>query len=106
MRELSPSVTYLYMDYVRSIRAWPWTETALAAQVLEKLAYLHARIPSSHAASIEPAWDYDADLAESASLTLELFERTARQVDLAWLSWVAVRFVDWSRQYPSYAEPC
>jgi hypothetical protein len=87
VQELSGGVSYLYMSYVRSVRAWPWTETAVAGQVLETLADLHTSIPASQVAALEPAWDYETELSASAASTLEMFERAVREVDLAWLSW-------------------
>jgi aminoglycoside phosphotransferase (APT) family kinase protein len=80
-----PDVGYLYLEYVRAARAWPWRETPAATRVLELLGSLHARLPEQRLREPDLAWDYEAELTASAWTTLELFERVASGVDLAWL---------------------
>lgn len=78
---------YLYLEYVRPTRLWPWTEMPVAGRVLESLGMLHMRLPSERLLEADLAWNYEAELLESAAATLEVFERVVRGVDLAWLRW-------------------
>jgi hypothetical protein len=80
-------VSYLYLEYVRRSRAWPWTETAVAGQVLDTLAELHAQFPPERMRQLGLGWDYEAELVASATATVEAFEQAVTGVDLAWLRW-------------------
>jgi Phosphotransferase enzyme family len=85
--QAEPGVSYLYLEYVRRTRAWPWTETAATGRVLDTLAVFHARAPSARLSRLELDWDYEAELAVSADSTLDMFEQAVTGVDLAWLRW-------------------
>lgn len=65
----------LYLEWVQSWRSWPWTDEALVASVLDRLAYLHESLPHSSLAPELHQWDYEAELQHSAEETLEYFER-------------------------------
>ncbi|MDQ3810826.1 MAG: aminoglycoside phosphotransferase family protein [Chloroflexota bacterium] len=82
-----PDVTYLYLEYVRRARAWPWQEAAAAGRVLDALATLHARVPSGRLSGLDLSWDYESELAASAAATLDVFEQVVAGVELAWLGW-------------------
>ena len=85
IERLGPSACYLYLEHVRPCRRWPWVESVQAGRVLDQLAKLHASAPiasfSGSAPNWDDAWDYEAQLQQSAHLTLDIFERTARQED-------------------------
>jgi aminoglycoside phosphotransferase (APT) family kinase protein len=85
--QVGADTSYLYLEYVRRARAWPWTEMAAAGRVLDTLAALHARLPAQGLSRLEPDWDYEAELVVSANATLEVFEQAVTGVDLAWLRW-------------------
>lgn len=70
----------LFLEALRATRAWPWSDTAHASEVLRCVARLHL-LPRSVIAL--PAWDYDGELARSAAHTLELLETTRRTTALA-----------------------
>jgi hypothetical protein len=78
---------YLYLEYIRPTRQWPWTEVTLTGRVLETLATLHLRLP--YTLLLEPGltWDYESELLSSAATTQEVFEQVVWGVDLAWLRW-------------------
>lgn len=69
---VAPGRGVLFLESLRRSRAWPWSDTAHAAEVLRCVARLH-QAPSSGIAL--PAWDYDAELARSAVATVEALER-------------------------------
>ncbi len=79
-----PSTTYLYMEYVRQSRAWPWREMVPTTGVLTRLAALHAST-SEAAQAIGAAWDYEFELAQQAALTRTAFERAIRTPELSHL---------------------
>ncbi|HZS35007.1 MAG TPA: hypothetical protein VFC42_16705 [Methylomirabilota bacterium] len=55
--------SYLYLEYVRPWRRWPWRDTALAGLVIRELVRVHTRCP----VSVCPrGWDYEAELRRSA----------------------------------------
>ncbi|WP_437947695.1 aminoglycoside phosphotransferase family protein [Sorangium sp. So ce296] len=64
----------LYLERIEPAHAWPWADSAHTAQVLERLARLHATAPG---ASL-PAWDYEAENLAAARGTLALAERLPR----------------------------
>jgi hypothetical protein len=76
-------VSYLYLEYVRRTRAWPWTETAAAGRVLDTLAAFHTRVPPERLSRLGLGWDHEAELVASATATLEVFEQAVTSVDLA-----------------------
>ena len=77
--------TYLYLEFVAPGRTWPWVEASMAARVLQDLARLHVSVPADLVRGLDPAWDYEADLLESAAATFETFQRAAAHDGLAWL---------------------
>jgi aminoglycoside phosphotransferase (APT) family kinase protein len=74
---VAPDTTYLYLEYVRPARAWPWNTPDAAALVLKQLAAIHATLPAGAYAATLADWDYEADLCRSAVDTLECFDRLA-----------------------------
>jgi hypothetical protein len=80
--DVGPDRAYLYLEYVRPSRAWPWMEVALSGLVLERLAAFHALAPAVVGDALV-GWDYEADLRESAATTLALYERVVGHEELA-----------------------
>ena len=80
--DVTPEVTYLYLEYIRPSRVWPWMDAALSGLALEQVAQLHSDLPITTFAGAVPLWDYETDLRESAGATLELFERAVAHEDL------------------------
>lgn len=68
--------TYLFLEPVRSTRAWPWRESGNTQLVLEQLARVHAM---THLVPEVKDWDYDADLRASAAEVLQTAEEAARK---------------------------
>ncbi|WP_437728299.1 phosphotransferase family protein [Sorangium sp. So ce861] len=64
----------LYLERIEPAHAWPWSDSGHTAQVLERLARLHA---TASGASL-PAWDYEAENLAAARGTLALAERLPR----------------------------
>ncbi|AUX42539.1 hypothetical protein SOCE26_039720 [Sorangium cellulosum] len=65
----------LCIEHIVPAHAWPWSDGAHTARVLDHLARLHAEgVPG---ASL-PAWDYEAEILASARATLALAERVPR----------------------------
>ena len=58
---------YLFLEDVQSPNDWPWRDTAVSAAVCRALARLH---DSTTLPSKVEFWDYEAELASSASETL------------------------------------
>jgi hypothetical protein len=58
---------YLYLEEVRSISSWPWSDILLAATVCRELARFH---DSTDLPVDVFAWDHDGELAKSAEATL------------------------------------
>ncbi|WCQ91466.1 phosphotransferase family protein [Sorangium sp. Soce836] len=65
----------LYLERIEPAHAWPWADGGHTAQVLERLARLHAE--TAPGASL-PAWDYEAENLAVARGTLSLAERLPR----------------------------
>jgi hypothetical protein len=83
---VAPEVTYLYLEHVRAVTAWPWRDTRFAGLVLEQLVAVH-QMPTAPLAHILHAWDYEAHLMQSADATLELLERAMARGDSEWPRW-------------------
>jgi hypothetical protein len=64
----------LYLESVRRVKAWPWTEADMPPAVLHQLARFHAT--TSHLRADIPQWDYEAEIERSATATLEALERS------------------------------
>jgi hypothetical protein len=73
--QVGPETDYLYLEYVRRARAWPWRELSSATKVLGLLADLHARVPTPRTRAVLAAWDYEAELRRSALWTLGIFDQ-------------------------------
>jgi Phosphotransferase enzyme family len=84
VEKVGPTTTYLYLEYVRQSRAWPWREMAPTTGVLARLAALHTNT-SEAVQAIGAAWDYEFTLADQAALTLAAFERAIRTPELSHL---------------------
>ena len=84
VEKVSATTTYLYLEYVRQTRAWPWREMLPTTGVLLRLAALHANT-SEAAQAIGAVWDYDFELAGQAALTVAAFERAVRLPGLSHL---------------------
>ena len=81
-------VTYLYLEYVRPARAWPWTDASAAGRVLDTLADLHGHLPNERLSGSGLVWDCETELVRSAEATIDAFDRTlAGGIELAWLGW-------------------
>jgi thiamine kinase-like enzyme len=64
--------SHLYLEAVRPVNRWPWTNVSSAAEVLERLAELHKKDrPSAVAAAWFGEWDYEQELLTRAERLLE-----------------------------------
>jgi hypothetical protein len=79
------SAIYLYLEFVRSTRAWPWREIVPTGAVLARLASLHASGADVTTHALVASWDYEADLIGAAVVTLARFEEAVRTPSLAHL---------------------
>jgi hypothetical protein len=68
----------LFLEALRPVSAWPWTEQQTAARVLERIVSLHTTPPDERLWEVLTAWDYEGELQRTARRTLVLLER-ARQ---------------------------
>jgi hypothetical protein len=68
-RQIQADVTFLYLEEAESVSCWPWSNTAYAGAVCRTLAHLHDN-PLLSGDTF--AWDYDRELAASASLTCDM----------------------------------
>jgi hypothetical protein len=65
---------YLYLEYVEQSVAWPWKDTSTSVAVLKAVADVHSAFLDSGGSFDD--WDYESELVQSASLTVELFAAT------------------------------
>jgi hypothetical protein len=72
---VGPETNYLYLEYIRRARAWPWRELSSATKVLNLLADLHARVPTATTRVTLATWDYEAELGRSSLWTLGMFDQ-------------------------------
>jgi aminoglycoside phosphotransferase (APT) family kinase protein len=70
-RQPTAQGTHLYLEDAQPAALWPWSDTAVAADVCRVLARLHDAAPPARAF----AWDYESELSRSAAATLELAAR-------------------------------
>jgi hypothetical protein len=87
-----PNRATLYLEALRPVRAWPWSDTRAAQRVLGRVAALHAIVPSADALAALAAWDYDGELQASSERTLERLEQVRRRPELSSLG-AGVRWV-------------
>jgi aminoglycoside phosphotransferase (APT) family kinase protein len=66
---------YMFLEWARASEPWPWKNPEATALVVEQLAHVHA-CDTRHFAEALQSWDYDRELLQSASATVELY-RTA-----------------------------
>lgn len=71
----------LYLEAVRRASAWPWREVTTSRALLQRMATFH--LASADARRAVPAWDYEAELIESARATLELLEELRREPEFS-----------------------
>lgn len=69
---------YLFLEDIPPATSWPWSELEMCATVCRILAGLHRR--GALADPVFTAWDYEAELALSATATLDV-ARNARGAD-------------------------
>lgn len=67
-RDIAAGATYLYLENAEPSIAWPWSNLRHAGAVCRALARLHDDAALPHEAF---SWNYEAELACSAQLTLE-----------------------------------
>jgi hypothetical protein len=79
---IDTQTAYLYLEFVRASRAWPWREMSPTARVLAQLAMLHSSSAPQVREALGATWDYEAELARQARATLDVFERAVRQPSL------------------------
>lgn len=84
--QLGPATCYLYLEWVRPWRVWPWGDMRCAGLVLEQLAYLHTSVSAESAHPPQLSWDYEQALLESSRATLELAEGCLRLPELRHLA--------------------
>lgn len=68
-RRDSDEASYLCLEEVRSVSAWPWRDHAASVAVCAALARLH---DAPELGRRLPAWDYEEELRSSAEHTLEV----------------------------------
>jgi len=68
-REVGDDTIHLYLEEAQAVSSWPWAEPRLAAAVCRQLARLHDTAEPPRELS---SWDYEAELARSAALTLDV----------------------------------
>ena len=66
----------LCLEAVEPHHRWPWSNVESSAAVLERIAALHALREVQH---VLPSWDYEAELAGSATATAAFVRRLAMQ---------------------------
>lgn len=69
----TPAGVAIVLERVRRARAWPWRDATFAGAVLSAAARLHTR-PLETLPPVLAAWDYERELAASASATLAALE--------------------------------
>jgi hypothetical protein len=104
--EVGPEVTYLYLEYVRPHRAWPWGDVAATGSVLRQMAELHAALPTRAFGEAFASCDCEGELLRSARNTLELFQATLLHDDLSPLCPLAGPSAVSSRPCPPSAVSC
>lgn len=82
VEQAGPTASYLYLEYVRQARAWPWREVGTAAGVLGQLARLHASTTDVDSQTVAATWDYEAELRDQAHATLVLSDTAVRAPQL------------------------
>jgi phosphotransferase family enzyme len=80
---VSPTTTYLYLEYIHATRVWPWRHVPTAGSVLTRLGGLHAGAGYPSASQVLAMWDYEAELLQRARWTLALFEHAICQSGFA-----------------------
>ncbi|HYF38646.1 MAG TPA: phosphotransferase, partial [Gemmatimonadales bacterium] len=73
----------LYLEAIRRTTAWPWKDIRAIERVLHHVARLHEVIPSRQSAAALDSWNYEVQLSDMASLTVERLENLPRNPDLA-----------------------
>jgi aminoglycoside phosphotransferase (APT) family kinase protein len=73
---------YMYLEWVAAWKPWPWAQTEVAALVLQQLARVHG-LPAAGVPASIAAWNYEADLLQSAEETLLFFEQRLKHQALA-----------------------
>jgi hypothetical protein len=63
-----PDEGYMFLEWVAADQRWPWSNIDASCQVIDRLAALHMCD-----ASLEPSWDYDAELLASAESTVDTY---------------------------------
>ena len=64
----------LYLEAVRPSVRWPWRDVDSARRVMHVLAGLHGLTPAVELSAALSGWDYEGELARSASQSLEFVE--------------------------------
>jgi Ser/Thr protein kinase RdoA (MazF antagonist) len=72
----------MYLEWVRTVRKWPWRNLGAVEELIGGLARLHLATGASNAAASLPPWDYEAELRRSSATILELLAR-CRHSDFA-----------------------
>lgn len=80
-----PGGAVLYLEAVRRTSAWPWKDLRNAQAVLDRVARLHADARSQEAVATLGAWDYEADLQQTAMLTITRLELLPSSADFTHL---------------------
>ncbi len=66
--DIAEHATYLYLEDVKPLSPWPWSDTRFATLVCRALAHLHDSTDLPHDAF---SWNYEVALARSAESTLD-----------------------------------
>lgn len=76
---LADGATVLFLEWIRPVRRWPWVEHGSALRATRALGRVHEELEGMAPAEGLAAWDYEAELAESAARTLDTFDHAPRQ---------------------------
>jgi hypothetical protein len=77
--QLTDEGAILYLEWIHSSGDWPWKHMSESARVLQRLAALHTRLPIADMPAELLAWDYEAELRESARATYEALDTLPRE---------------------------
>ena len=75
---LADGGTVLFLEWIRPVRRWPWTEHGSAVRATRALGRVHEELEGMERPEGLAVWDYEAELAQSARRTLEIFDQVPR----------------------------
>jgi hypothetical protein len=70
----------LYLESIRRVSAWPWTDISLGRELLVRLGKMHTMAAGNRIAL--PEWNYEADFHRTAEATIKALDRCRVSSDL------------------------